>query len=48
MGSGDESDDDPVSTEMLENIRDISQFHPNVNRIKARFKIRHRIKQVKM
>ena len=33
MDSGDESDDDPISTEMLEDIRDGSQSHMNVNRI---------------
>ena len=29
MNSGDESDDDPMSTEMLEDICDGSQSHPN-------------------
>ena len=33
MYSGDESDDEPMSTEMLEYIRSGSQYHPNVNRI---------------
>ena len=32
MDSGDKSDDDPMSTEMLENICDGIQSHPNVNR----------------
>ena len=32
MNSGDESDHDIISTEMLEDIRDGSQTHPNVNR----------------
>ena len=32
INSGDESDHDPISTEMLEDIRDGSQYHPNVNR----------------
>ena len=41
----DESDDEPMSTETLEDIRDGSQSHPNVNRIEARYKIRDRIKQ---
>ena len=45
MDSGDESDDDPISTVMLENIRDISQSHPSVNIIEARYKIRDRINQ---
>ena len=33
MDSGDKSDDEPMSMEMLEDIRDGSQSHPNVNRI---------------
>ena len=36
---GDESDHDLISTEMLEDIRDGSQTHPNVNRREARYKI---------
>ena len=32
MDSGDDSEYDPMSTEMLENICDGSQSHPNVNR----------------
>ena len=38
MNSGDESDHDLISMEMLENIRDVSQTHPNVNRREARYK----------
>ena len=34
MNSDDESDHDIISIEMLENIRDRSQSHPNVNRTK--------------
>ena len=45
MDSGDESDHDLISTEMLEDICDGSQTHPNVNRIESRYKIRHRINQ---
>ena len=45
MDSGDESEDEPMSTEMLENIHDRIQSHPSVNRIEARYKILHRIKQ---
>ena len=41
----DESDDEPMSTEMLEDIRDGSQSHTNVNRIEARYKIRDLSKQ---
>ena len=42
--SDDESDDDPISTEMLEEICDGSQSHLNVNSREARYKIRCRIK----
>ena len=45
MNSGDESDHDLISTEMLEDIRDGSQTHPNVNRREAHYKIRDRIGQ---
>ena len=37
INSGDESDHDLVSTEMLEDIRDGSQTHPNVNKREARY-----------
>ena len=40
LDSSDESDHDLISTEMLEDIRDGSQTHPNVNRREARYKIR--------
>ena len=33
MDSGDESEDEPMSTEMLENIHDRIQSHPSVNSI---------------
>ena len=36
MDSGDESDDEPMSTEMLEDICDGSKSHPSVNMIEAR------------
>ena len=45
INSGDESDHDLISTEMLEDIRDGSQTHPNVNKEKARYKIRDFIRQ---
>ena len=32
MDSGDKSEDDPISTEMLEDIRDSCRFHTIVNR----------------
>ena len=45
INSGDESDHDLISTEMLEDICDVSQTHPNVNRIEARYKICDCIRQ---
>ena len=45
LGSGDELDDEHMSTEMLEDIRDGIQTHRNVNRREARSKIRDIIKQ---
>ena len=45
LDSGDESDNEHLSTEMLEDKRDGSQSHPNVNRIEVRYKIRDHIKQ---
>ena len=43
--SDDESDHDLISMEMLEDIRDGSQTHPNVNRTEACYKIRYHIRQ---
>ena len=45
MDSGDESDHDLISTEMLENICDGCNSHLNVNRREARYKIRDSISQ---
>ena len=45
INSCDESDHDLIYTEMLEEIRDGSQTHPNVNRREACYKIRDRIRQ---
>ena len=45
INSGDGSDHDIIYTEMLGDIRDRSQNHPNVNRREARYKIRDRIRQ---
>ena len=45
MNSGNESDNDLISTEMLENIRDRNQSHMNVNQREARYKILDRIRQ---
>ena len=39
--------DDHISTETLEDIRDGNKTHPNVNKREARRKIRDRIKQRK-
>ena len=45
MNYGDESDHDLISTEILEDICDGSQTHPNVNRREVRYKIRDYIRQ---
>ena len=45
MDSGDESDHDIISTEMLEAICDGSQSFPNVNQRESRYKICDRIRQ---
>ena len=45
INSGDDSDHDLISTEMLEDIYDRSQNHPNVNRREAHYKIRDSIRQ---
>ena len=45
MDSVNESDNDLIYTEMLENIRNVSQSHPNFNQREARYKIRDRINQ---
>ena len=42
---GDEWDHDIISTEILEDILDRSQTHPNVNRRETRYKIRDRVRQ---
>ena len=45
MNSGDESDNYLISTEMLEDIHDGSQTHPNVNKREALYKISDRVRQ---
>ena len=45
MSSGDESDAEPISTDMLEYIYELRQSHPRINRIEARYKIRDRMNQ---
>ena len=42
---GDQSDHDLISTEMLEDISDGSQTHPNFNKREARYKLRDRSRQ---
>ena len=41
-------DDDLISTELLQDIRDGTQTHPNIDKREARLKIRGRIKQKKL
>ena len=48
MDSGDQSDHDPISTDMLEKICDRSQYHTNVNSREASYKIRDRINQIQL
>ena len=45
MNFGDESDNELISTEMLEDVCDGCQTHPNVNRREPRYVIRDRIRQ---
>ena len=44
MSSVNESDSEPMSMNMLEDIRDGSQYHLIINRIEVRYKILDRIK----
>ena len=43
MSSGNEYDAETMSTNMLEDIRDVSQSHPRVNRSETRYKIHNHI-----
>ena len=45
MNSVDESDHDLISTEMLEDICDGIQSHPNFNQREGRYKIFNRVRQ---
>ena len=45
LDSNDKSNHDLISTDMLEDIRDVSQTHPTVNKSKARSEIRDRIRR---
>ena len=44
ISSVNESDDEPMSTDMLEDIRDGGQSHPSINRREERYMICYRIK----
>ena len=46
MDFGNESDDEPISTEMLENIFGGSPYHLNMNRRESRYKICDCVKQI--
>ena len=48
MDSGYESDDEPISTDMLEDICGGSKSHLSVNSRQARYRIRDLIKQIQM
>ena len=48
MDSGEDSDDEPMSTDMLEDICDGSKYHSIMNRRESRYKINDHIKQIKM
>ena len=48
MDSGDETDHDLISTEILEDIHDGSQSHLNVNQREDRYKILDHIRQRKL
>ena len=45
IDSNENSDNDHISTETLNDIRDGSQTHPNVNKREARYKIRDCVRQ---
>ena len=45
INSDDESDHDLISTEMLEDIHEGSQTHPNVNIRETRYKLRRTLRQ---
>ena len=46
MDSGEKSDHDPISTEMLKDICDKNQSRPNINKREASYKICDRNKQI--
>ena len=48
MLSGNESDAELMSTDMLEDICDGSQYHPSINMREARYNIRDCIKKIQV
>ena len=46
MPSENESDAEPMSTDMLEDISEVSQSHPIINRREARYKVRDCIEKI--
>ena len=48
MDSGYESDDEPISTDVLEDMCDVSKSHLSVNRREAGYRIRDLIKRRQM
>ena len=46
MDSGDEYEDEPMYTELSEDIRDSGQSHPSINRREERYKICDKTKQI--
>ena len=45
IDSNETSDQDIISTEMLEDIRDGSHTHPTVNKMEACYEIRNRVRR---
>ena len=45
LDSNEKCNHDHISTEMLEDIRDGSKTHPTVNKRKARYEIRDRVRR---
>ena len=45
ISAGNDPDAEPMSTDILQDILDGSQYHPIINRIEARYKILYCIKQ---
>ena len=48
MDSGNESEDEPMSMEIIEDVCDGSKSHPSVNRREAHYKMRDHIKRIQM